>query len=181
MFLLQENYTAPQNGTTKPQVCVQMNPNIISLRCAGWFWESCCFKRTMLFGLLQNLLLGTHHQSMCFWLSIPQLKRNSMLKCRGDEAKSWPRSNSADGWRGGRQPSALHLCNTLQRIAHPKSSSVPFLSQLRSCSFYPRAWRKPYVLQLGFTDLQGQTLLSWFERHSQMKAFSGFMVYNRIC
>lgn len=60
---------------------------------------------------LQKLALGNHHYSMCFWLSIPRLKRNSMLKCREDEAKSWPRSSSADGLREGWQPTALHLYN----------------------------------------------------------------------
>lgn len=158
-----------------------MGWNITSVRCAGQFRESCCFERTMLSGLLQDLFFGTCHHSMCFWLSIPQLKCNSVLRCRGDEAKSWPRSSLADGWRGGRQLSALHLCNVLKRKANPKSSSAHFLSQLWSCSLYPRAWRKPYMLRRGLTDLQGQTLLSWFESQSQTEAFSRSMGYSRRC
>lgn len=59
----------------------------------------------------KNLLFGNHHYSMCFWLSIPRRKCSAVLKCRKDEAKSWPRSSSADGLRGGWQPTALHLDN----------------------------------------------------------------------
>lgn len=159
-------YTALQQGiNNNPQFCVQASQSTAGVRCAGQSRGSCCFERTMLFGLSQNLFFGTCHHSMCFWLSIPQLKRNSMLKCREDEAKSWPRSSSTDGWRGGRQLSALHLCNISKRKANPKPSSAHFLSQLWSCSFYPRAQRKPYVLWRGLTDLQAQTLQSWFERH----------------
>ena len=62
----------------------------------------------------RNLLLGSYHESMCFWLSIPRLKRSSMLKCQEGEAKSWPRSSSADGLRGGWQPT-LCTCITFKK------------------------------------------------------------------
>ena len=113
----------------------------------------------------KNLLLGSYHESMCFWLSIPWLKRNSMLKCREDEAKSWPRSSSADGLRGGWQPT-LCTCITFKKEKLTPSHLLFLFGANFSLAHCIQELRGSHMgYSSGWPNLQGQTYRSWLERN----------------
>lgn len=121
----------------------------------------------------KNLLFG-NHDSMCFWLSIPWLKCNSLLKCREDEAKSWPRSSSADGVRGGWQPSALHLYNIEKRKTNLSHLLFLFVANFCPAHCVQELRGSHMCNSSGLPNLQGQTYISWLRNEASQQGFSWF-------
>ena len=88
-----------------------------------------------------------------------------MLKCREDEAKSWPRSSSADGLRGGWQPT-LCTCITFKKEKLTPSHPLFLFGANFSLAHCIQELRGSHMgYSSGWPNLQGQTYRSWLERN----------------